>query len=112
MTGITRRGLLGAATGAAGGLAAMPLRAQSSTQWNAYRTSGGDAPSAKGLTRIAEGVEKASNGAFKIRVHLEDRSRSAHPTSPTRCRTMSCNSATMVFFTAIFPSRESCACRC
>ena len=73
MTGITRRGLLGAAAGAAGGLAATatPLRAQSSTQWNAYTyIPAATLPSAKGLTRIAEGVEKASNGGFKIRVHL------------------------------------------
>jgi TRAP-type transport system periplasmic protein len=69
MTSITRRGLLGAATGLAA--TATPLRAQSSTQWNAYTyIPAATLPSAKGLTRIAEGIEKASNGAFKIRVHL------------------------------------------
>ena len=41
------------------------------TTWNAYTyIPAATLPSAKGLARIAEGIDKASNGAVKIRVHL------------------------------------------
>jgi TRAP-type C4-dicarboxylate transport system substrate-binding protein len=66
---ISRRSLLGAAAGFAS--FATPLRAQASTRWNAYTyVPAATLPSAKGLARIAEGIDKASNGSVKIRVHL------------------------------------------
>jgi TRAP-type C4-dicarboxylate transport system substrate-binding protein len=67
MTTISRRSLLGAGLAS---LATTPLRAQTAT-WNAYTyIPAATLPSAKGLARIAEGIDKASNGAVKIRVHL------------------------------------------
>ena len=50
---------------------AVPARAQSGTTWNAYTyTPAATLAPARGLARIAEGIDKASNGALKIRVHL------------------------------------------
>ena len=70
MTQISRRKMLGATAGAmvAG---AFPARAQSATTWSAYSyTPAATLAPARGLARISEGIEKATNGALKIRVHL------------------------------------------
>ncbi len=70
METISRRSVLAGAAGLAG-FAATPLSAQSATQWNAYTyIPAATLPSGRGLARIAEGIEKASGGALRIRVHL------------------------------------------
>ena len=70
MTEITRRKMLGAAAGAAVA-SAVPARAQSTITWNAYSyTPAATLAPARGLARISEGIERESNGALKIRVHL------------------------------------------
>lgn len=67
---LSRRTLLTAAGGAAA-LSVLPARAQSSTTWNAYTyTPAATLAPARGLARIADGIEKATNGALKIKVHL------------------------------------------
>lgn len=70
MTTLTRRDMLAAGAGlAAAGTGA--AKAQSATTWNAYTyTPAATLAPARGLARIAEGIEKASSGALKIRIHL------------------------------------------
>lgn len=69
MTGLTRRTLLGAALGTLA-VKPIPARAQAAT-WNAYTyTPAATLAPARGLARISEGIDQASGGALKIRVHL------------------------------------------
>jgi TRAP-type transport system periplasmic protein len=66
---MSRRTLLRAAASAAMA-GAMPARAQTSTVWNAYTyTPAATLAPARGLTRIAEEIEK-TGGGLKIRLHL------------------------------------------
>jgi TRAP-type transport system periplasmic protein len=68
VTKITRRTLLGAALGT---LAVKIVPAHAQTTWNAYTyTPAATLAPARGLARISEGIEQASGGALKIRVHL------------------------------------------
>src|SRR5262245_32639149 len=62
-----------------GGLAAVaavllqvaPACAQVATTWNAYTyTPAATLAPARGLARIAEGIDKATGGALKIKIHL------------------------------------------
>jgi TRAP-type transport system periplasmic protein len=70
MTQISRRRMLAVTAGTmTAGI--LPARAQANTTWNAYSyTPAATLAPARGLARISEGIEKASNGALKIRVHL------------------------------------------
>jgi TRAP-type C4-dicarboxylate transport system substrate-binding protein len=62
--------MLEAAAGLAA-FAAIPARAQGAATWNAYTyTPAATLAPARGLTRIAESVEKSTQGALKIRIHL------------------------------------------
>jgi len=68
MTKIARRAFLGSSLSLLT-LRVLPVHAQ--TTWNAYTyTPAATLAPARGLTRIAEGMEKASAGALKIRIHL------------------------------------------
>jgi TRAP-type C4-dicarboxylate transport system substrate-binding protein len=73
MTLHSRRSVLRLGGGLAAA-AAVPLqaaRAQAATSWNAYTyTPAATLAPARGLARIADGVDKASGGALKIKVHL------------------------------------------
>ena len=70
MTQISRREMFGVAAGAMAA-STLPARAQSATTWSAYSyTPAATLAPARGLARISEGIEKASNGALKIRIHL------------------------------------------
>lgn len=67
---MTRRAAFGAAAAFAA-TAAFPGFAQTTTTWNAYTyTPAATLAPARGLGLIADGMEKAGNGAFKIRIHL------------------------------------------
>jgi TRAP-type transport system periplasmic protein len=68
---ITRRAAL-AAGAAFAATRALPAAAQSTTTtWNAYTyTPAATLAPARGLNQIAEGIDKASGGALKIRIHL------------------------------------------
>jgi TRAP-type C4-dicarboxylate transport system substrate-binding protein len=75
MTLYSRRSVLrlggGLAAVAAVPLQAAPARAQAPTTWNAYTyTPAATLAPARGLARIAEGIDKATGGALKIKVHL------------------------------------------
>jgi TRAP-type transport system periplasmic protein len=75
MTLFSRRSVLraggGIAAAAALPLQAAPARAQAGTTWTAYTyTPAATLAPARGLARIVEGIDKATNGALKIKVHL------------------------------------------
>ena len=75
MTTLTRRSVLRAAGGitAAAALPTLvgPARAQGAAAWTAYTyTPAATLAPARGLARIAEGIDQATNGALKIKVHL------------------------------------------
>jgi TRAP-type C4-dicarboxylate transport system substrate-binding protein len=75
MTLLSRRSLLRACGGLAA-TAALPLRsrpaaAQAGTTWTAYSyIPAATLPPARALARIADGIDKATSGALKIKVHL------------------------------------------
>jgi TRAP-type transport system periplasmic protein len=75
MTLHSRRSVLrlggGLAASVAVPLHVVPARAQAATTWNAYTyTPAATLAPARGLARIAEGIDKATGGALKIKVHL------------------------------------------
>ena len=75
MTLVSRRSVLraGGVLAAASALPfeVAPARAQTGTTWNAYTyTPAATLAPARGLARITEGIDKATNGVLKIKVHL------------------------------------------